>query len=77
MQINKVKQALDEGKTVHGCAFNTLRLPEVARVLAAAGFDYTYLDAEHGNFGIETIQDIARAASPRPQDFDRSMKGIS
>ncbi len=63
MQINKVKHALAEGKTVHGCAFNTLRLPEVARILAAAGFDYTYLDAEHGNFGIETIQDIARASS--------------
>ncbi len=63
MRINRVKQALAEGKTVHGCAFNTLRLAEVARILAAAGFDYAYLDAEHGNFGIETIQEIARAAT--------------
>jgi 2-keto-3-deoxy-L-rhamnonate aldolase RhmA len=63
MKPNKVKQALAEGKTVYGCAFNTLRLPEVARILAAAGFDYTYIDAEHGNFGIESVQDIARAAT--------------
>lgn len=63
MKVNKVKQALAAGETVYGCAFNTLRLPEVARILSAAGFDYTYLDAEHGNFGIETIQEIARAAT--------------
>lgn len=62
MHINKVKQALAEGKVQYGCAFNTLRIPEVARILAAAGFHYTYLDAEHGNFGIETIQDLCRAA---------------
>lgn len=63
MRANKVKQALQQGQTVYGCAFNTLRVPEVARILAAAGFDYTYLDAEHGNFGIESIHDIARAAT--------------
>ena len=62
MQINKVKQALAEGKVQYGCSLNTLRLPEVVRILAAAGFHYTYIDAEHGNFGIETIQDLCRAA---------------
>jgi 2-dehydro-3-deoxyglucarate aldolase/4-hydroxy-2-oxoheptanedioate aldolase len=63
MLTNTTKQALAEGKTVYGCAFNTLRSPEVARILAAAGFDYTYLDAEHGVFGIENIHDICRAAA--------------
>ena len=62
MRPNKIKQALAEGKTVIGCAFNTIRSPEVARILAAAGFDYAYLDAEHGAFDFETIHDIARAA---------------
>lgn len=63
MQTNKVKKALLEGKAQYGCAFNTLRFPEVARILAAAGFDYTYIDAEHGNFGIESIHDLCRAAT--------------
>ncbi len=63
MLINKTKQALGKGKTVFGCAFNTLRTPEAVRILAAAGFDYTYIDAEHGNFGMETIQDLCRAAA--------------
>ncbi len=62
MYINTVKQALAEGKVQYGCAFNTLRLPEVVRILAAAGFNYTYIDAEHGNFGIESINAICRAA---------------
>ncbi len=62
MHVNKVKWALAEGRIQYGCAVNTLRVPEVARILAAAGFDYTYIDAEHGSFGIETIQDLCRAA---------------
>ena len=63
MRINKVKKTLAAGGSVFGCAFNTLRLPETARILAAAGFDYAYIDTEHGNFGIESVQDIARAAA--------------
>ena len=48
--------------TVFGCAFNWLRSPEVVRIYAQAGFDYTYIDGEHGSFGIETINDLCRAA---------------
>ncbi len=63
MYINKVKQALAEGKVQIGTAFAQLRSPEVARILAAAGFNWAYLDTEHGNFNIETVQDICRAAA--------------
>ena len=30
--------------------------------LAAAGFHWSYIDAEHGPFDLETLQDICRAA---------------
>lgn len=63
MRINKVKQALAEGKIQFGCAFAQFRSPEVARILATAGFNWTYLDTEHGNFSYETVQDICRAAT--------------
>ncbi len=63
MHVNTVKQALKQGKVQLGCAFNTLRIPEVARILATAGFDWTYLDTEHGNFGIETVQELCRAST--------------
>jgi 2-keto-3-deoxy-L-rhamnonate aldolase RhmA len=36
---------------------------EVARILAAAGFDWTFLDGEHGGFGIETLQDLCRTSA--------------
>jgi 2-keto-3-deoxy-L-rhamnonate aldolase RhmA len=40
-----------------------LRSPEVPRILAAAGLDWSYLDSEHGGFDLETLQDLIRAAN--------------
>jgi 2-keto-3-deoxy-L-rhamnonate aldolase RhmA len=62
MRTNTVKQALREGKVQLGTAFAQFRSPEVARILAAAGFNWVYLDTEHGGFGIETVQDVCRGA---------------
>ena len=63
MIINNVKKALSEGKIQIGCAFNQLRSPEIVRIMAAAGFKWVYLDTEHGNLGIERVQDVCRAAT--------------
>jgi 2-dehydro-3-deoxyglucarate aldolase/4-hydroxy-2-oxoheptanedioate aldolase len=63
MRPNAVKVALREGKTVLGTSYGQLRDPEIARILKAGGFDYVYLDGEHGGFGIETIQNICRVAT--------------
>jgi 2-dehydro-3-deoxyglucarate aldolase/4-hydroxy-2-oxoheptanedioate aldolase len=62
MRINSVKQALKQGKVQLGCSFSQLRSPEVPRILAAAGLNWTYLDAEHGGFDLETLQDLSRAS---------------
>ncbi|MDP2999194.1 MAG: aldolase/citrate lyase family protein [Bryobacterales bacterium] len=62
MRINYVKKALKEGRPQYGCGFSQFRCPDVARVLAAAGFNWTFLDSEHGPFNHETIQDICRAS---------------
>jgi 2-dehydro-3-deoxyglucarate aldolase/4-hydroxy-2-oxoheptanedioate aldolase len=63
MRANKVKQALKEGKLQLGCSVSMIRSPEITRILAAAGLDWTYLDSEHGGFDLETLQDMARAAN--------------
>jgi 2-keto-3-deoxy-L-rhamnonate aldolase RhmA len=63
MHINHVKHALKEGKLQAGCSFGMLRSPEVARILAAAGFHWSYLDAEHGPFDLETLHELCRAAT--------------
>jgi 2-dehydro-3-deoxyglucarate aldolase/4-hydroxy-2-oxoheptanedioate aldolase len=62
MRINQVKKALKEGKVQYGCGYSLFRTPEAPRVLAAAGFHWTFIDSEHGPFDHETIQDLCRAS---------------
>jgi len=62
MKKNTVKQALKEGRLQLGTAFQQLRSQDAIRVLAAAGFDWAFLDAEHGGFDLETLQDLCRIA---------------
>jgi 2-dehydro-3-deoxyglucarate aldolase/4-hydroxy-2-oxoheptanedioate aldolase len=62
MKRNTVKQALKEGRLQLGTAFQQLRSQDAIRVLAAAGFDWAFLDAEHGGFDLETLQDLCRIA---------------
>ncbi len=63
MRPNPVKAALKEGKLQLGCAFAQLRSPEIPRILKAAGFHWAFIDMEHGNFDLETVQDICRVSS--------------
>ena len=62
MKINTVKQALAEGKVQLGCSFGQLRSIDVTRILAAAGFDWVFVDCEHGGFDFSTVQDVCRMA---------------
>ena len=64
MKQNKVKQALNEGKTVIGTMAAEFRSPEVGRTLAAAGFDFLLIDNEHSAYSLETVNDMIRAAKP-------------
>jgi len=63
MRTNAVKEALQAGKVQLGAGFWQLRSPEVARIYAAAGFNWTFIDTEHGGFDLETVQDICRVAN--------------
>jgi 2-keto-3-deoxy-L-rhamnonate aldolase RhmA len=62
MYSNRVKQALAEGKLQLGTSFAQLPSPEIARILAAAGFDWAFIDTEHGWFGIETVREVCYAS---------------
>lgn len=63
MQENRVKQALRRGEMQLGTGYWQFRSPEIARLLAAAGFNWAFLDTEHGGFDLETLQDICRVAN--------------
>lgn len=63
MRTNVTKEKLRRGELVLGCAMQHFRTPEVARLFAAAGFDYVFLDGEHSGFDLETLQDVIAAAA--------------
>ena len=63
MRTNLVKQALKRGELQLGTGFWQLRSPEIPRLLRAAGFDWAFVDCEHGNFDLETVQDICRSSA--------------
>lgn len=63
MRVNTVKQALAEGRLQLGTGFGHFRSPEIPRLLAAAGFQWAFIDTEHGGFDLETVQDICRVSA--------------
>lgn len=62
MKENKTKRALQHGEFVLGTVNRYFRSPEIAQVLATAGYDFIWIDMEHSCFGLETVADTARAA---------------
>jgi 2-dehydro-3-deoxyglucarate aldolase/4-hydroxy-2-oxoheptanedioate aldolase len=62
MQTNEVKRALKRGKMQLGVNFGQLRSSEIPRLLVAAGFQWAFIDTEHGNFDLETVNDICRVS---------------
>jgi 2-keto-3-deoxy-L-rhamnonate aldolase RhmA len=62
MRINTVKKALKEGKLQVGCALSQIRSAEVATILGKAGFDWSFLDGEHGTAGVESLNEWCKSA---------------
>ena len=62
MRINQTRERLSRGETVYGCGLQVYRSAEIPRTFAAAGFDYVFIDMEHGAFDLETVQDMIRAS---------------
>ena len=58
MRINHTRERLQRGETVYGCGLQVYRAPEIPRAFAAAGFDYVFIDMEHGSFNLETAHDM-------------------
>jgi 2-dehydro-3-deoxyglucarate aldolase/4-hydroxy-2-oxoheptanedioate aldolase len=62
MRVNQTRERLAKGETVFGCGLQVYRSPEIAKTFAAAGFDYVFIDMEHGAFNLETVQDMIKAS---------------
>jgi 2-keto-3-deoxy-L-rhamnonate aldolase RhmA len=62
MLKNSALARLRSGGVILGSELSGLRTPEVARVYAAAGFDFVFIDMEHSSFSLETVAELVRAA---------------
>ena len=63
MYINQTRERLARGETVFGCGLQVYRSSEIPRAFAAAGFDYVFIDMEHGAYDLETVQDMIAACN--------------
>ena len=60
----KFRSRLLAGELLVGSVI-TLPAPEVAEILAGAGLDWLFIDAEHSTIGMRDVQALLQAAGPR------------
>ncbi len=59
---NRLKRALQAGRSLVGTFVVEIRQPAIMQLLANAGFDFVFIDNEHGGFSMESIAELSRAA---------------
>lgn len=62
MQGAEIKRALKEDKVVLGSFVSEIWSPTIAWMYATAGFDFMFIDMEHGSFNMETVAAMIMAA---------------
>ena len=60
--INAAKARLRKGELAVGIGIRLVRNVDIIKVMKAAGFDWLFLDLEHGSMSIETACEISVAA---------------
>ena len=64
MRVNKAKAKIKAGKKAYGVAFPFKSLPLV-EVIGNLGFDYIFLEAEHGFFSLPDIEEMVLMADAK------------
>jgi 2-keto-3-deoxy-L-rhamnonate aldolase RhmA len=59
---NVAREKLEQGKLSLGVGIRMTRSVEIAKAMAVAGFDWLFLDMEHGVMSLESCAQIATAA---------------
>jgi 2-keto-3-deoxy-L-rhamnonate aldolase RhmA len=57
----KIREKLANGARAYGIAIQ-LPCAEIVEIVGATGYDFAWIDAEHGCFGLPEIRDLIRAA---------------
>ena len=61
MRPNSLKAKLKAGQRVVG-ALITINSPELVETFGHLGYDFVFIDGQHGGLGVETARDLIRAA---------------
>jgi 2-keto-3-deoxy-L-rhamnonate aldolase RhmA len=61
MQANRTKAVLDAGRVAIGCGIQQFAVADIPAIWSAAGFDYAFIDLEHGAFDFQSAQLLIRA----------------
>lgn len=61
MRKNLTKEKIKAGETAYG-VFVNMGSPTIIEILGHIGFDFVIIDAEHGPMGVETCENMLRAA---------------
>ncbi len=62
LKENRVKKALQRGEPVIGTMMSEVRSPGFIWMLANAGFDFVFIDMEHGTYDLSTVSDMIKVA---------------
>ncbi|HVY07015.1 MAG TPA: aldolase/citrate lyase family protein [Burkholderiales bacterium] len=60
--INPARERLEKGEVAIGMGVRGVRGVEIARLMKSAGFDWLFIDLEHGSTSVETAYQISVAA---------------
>jgi 4-hydroxy-2-oxoheptanedioate aldolase len=58
--MNTITELFTSSRTVLG-TWTQMSAPEAIDILGGASFDFTIIDAEHGSFGMESVENLIRA----------------
>lgn len=61
MRNNRLRAILNEGKSAYGTMIQELTSTVVPIILASAGYDFAFIDMEHGPFSLESATELIRA----------------
>jgi 2-keto-3-deoxy-L-rhamnonate aldolase RhmA len=62
MRPNRTKTLLESGGIALGCGIQQFAFADIPAIFAAAGFDYSFIDLEHGSLDLESAQLLIRAS---------------
>ena len=60
MRNNRLRAILNEGKSAYGTMIQELTSTVVPIILASAGYDFAFIDMEHGPFSLESATELIR-----------------